>query len=45
MIVTDKIVTRYFTIALATSVGLTRTHRPRSEEDRNEKSEKRHEYR
>ena len=39
MIVLDKTVTRYSPIALATSVGLTRTHRPRSEEDGNEKAE------
>ena len=40
MIVMDIIVTRYSPIALATSVGLTRTHRPRSGEDGNEKAEK-----
>ena len=41
MVVTDKKLTRCFPFALTTSVGLTRTHRPRSEEDRNEKAEKR----
>ena len=40
MIVMDKIVTSYFPFALATSVGLTRTHGPRSEEDGKEKAEK-----
>ena len=40
MIVTDNKVTWYSPIALATSVGLTRTHRPRSGEDGNEKAEK-----
>ena len=40
MIVMDIIATRYSPIALATSVGLTRTHRPCSEEEGNEKVEK-----